>query len=643
MTRRRRPRRRCLLDLDEVDDEDERLVRGDRRRPALAPVGEVGRDRQHPPAPHAHPGHALVPTRDDHALAEVELEGLARVPRGVELLARAVGDADVLDRHVVALPRALALALDDVLLDQVRGRLAFRLGDRRLRREVLVVRRGRGRLGLRGGRGRRGGGLLVLAAAAREEGEGDREEEWCEERAMRHSPRQGSGSGRTIRRVTAASLPPGPTAIPLNLLGWTARPIPFMERSRRRYGDRFTVDMGPPEGKWIFVTQPEKIREVFTAPADVLHPGEGARVLEPIVGPRSVLLLDEREHLAQRKLMLPAFHGERMRALVGVMEEVAAAEVASWRRGASFALHERTQALTLEVILRAVFGLAAGPRLDELRVTLKQLLDLGASPLTLLPPFRRRLGPLTTWSRFLAVRERADALILALVDERRRAGEQTDDVLSMLLAARDEDGRPMSDGELRDELVTLLVAGHETTASELSWAFEQLVRAPEVLERVTRAAAEDDEPYLEATVKEILRRRPVLPIAQPRRIKQPVEIGGREYPAGPAFTACIYLVHHDERIYPEPYAFRPERFLDGSPGTYSWIPFGGGVRRCLGASFAQLEMRIALRAILAEVEVTSALPGREGSGRRSITLSPRRGTPISVRARAREPQVALSA
>ena len=443
--------------------------------------------------------------------------------------------------------------------------------------------------------------------------------------------------------MTDATLPPGPGPIPFNLVGWMLRPIPFMERCRRRYGERFTVDMGPPEGKWIFLTRPDEIREMFSAPADVLHPGEGARVLEYVVGPRSVLLLDGDEHLAQRKLMLPAFHGERMRALVGVMEEVAAREVAGWRSGEPFALHQRTQALTLEIILRAVFGMAAGARLDELRTTLKDLLDLSASPLTLLPPFRRRLGPLTTWARFLDVREHADALILALIDERRRAGEEGDDVLTMLLAARDEDGQPMTDRELRDELVTLLVAGHETTASALSWAFEQLVRAPEVLERVTRAAVEDDTAYLEATVKEILRRRPVLPIAGPRRIKQPVEIGGRGYPAGPAFAACIYLVHHDERVYPEPYAFRPERFLDGSPGKFSWIPFGGGVRRCLGASFAQLEMRIALRAILAEVEVASALDGREGIGRRSITLSPRRGTPISVRPRVREPQVAVSA
>ena len=261
----------------------------------------------------------------------------------------------------------------------------------------------------------------------------------------------------------------------------------------------------------------------------------------------------------------------------------------------------------------------------------------------MLPPFRRRLGPLTTWARFVDVRDHADALIHEQIEARRRAGDEGDDVLTMLLAARDEDGNPMTDRELRDELVTLLVAGHETTASALSWGFEQMLRAPDVLERVTQAAVEDDTAYLDATVKEILRRRPVLPIAGPRRIKQPVEIGGRTYPAGPAFAACIYLVHHDARIYPEPYAFRPERFLDGNPGKFSWIPFGGGVRRCLGASFAQLEMRIALRAILGEVEVASALDGREGIGRRSITLSPQRGTPVSVRPRVREPQVAVGA
>ena len=413
--------------------------------------------------------------------------------------------------------------------------------------------------------------------------------------------------------------------MPLNLLGWTLRPVPFMERCRARYGDRFTVDIGPPEGKWIFLTQPDEIREMFSAPADVLHPGEGARVLEPVVGPRSVLLLDGAEHLAQRKLMLPAFHGERMRALTGVMEEVAAAEVAGWRPGEPFTLHARTQALTLEVILRTVFGMAAGPRLDELRTTLKQLLDLGASPLTLLPLFRRNLGRLTTWQRFVEVRDRADALIHALIEERRRTGEEGDDVMTMLLAARDEAGQPMTDRELRDELVTLLVAGHETTASALSWGFEQLVRAPATLERVTQAAVADDTAYLEATVKEILRRRPVLPIAQPRRIKQPVEIGGHTYEPGPALIGCIYLVHHDARLYPEPYAFRPERFLENPPSTYTWTPFGGGVRRCIGAAFANMEMIVTLRTLLREFEFASTDKPGEPLHSRGVATAPARG------------------
>jgi cytochrome P450 len=437
--------------------------------------------------------------------------------------------------------------------------------------------------------------------------------------------------------MAAEALPPGPGPIPRNLLAWTLRPVPLMEQCRARYGDRFTIDLGPPEHKWVFLTRPDDIRELFSAPADVLHPGEGARVLEPLVGKRSVLLLDGAEHLAQRKLMLPAFHGERMRALTGVMEEVADAEVASWRPDAPFTLHQRTQALTLEVILRAVFGAREGKQLDDLRVAMKDVMELGASPLTLLPLFRRRLGPLTTWGRFVDARAHADTLLYALIEERRQSGEEGDDVLTMLLAARDEDGNPMTDRELRDELVTLLVAGHETTASSLAWGFEQLVREPAVLERVTRAALEEDTAYLEATVKEILRRRPVLPIAQPRRIKQPVEIGGHRYEPGQvSLIGCIYLVHHDARLYPEPYAFRPERFLDGNPGKFSWIPFGGGVRRCLGAAFAQLEMKIALRAILGRVEVASALDGREGTRRRSITLSPRRGTPIEVRPRVRE-------
>ena len=288
--------------------------------------------------------------------------------------------------------------------------------------------------------------------------------------------------------------------------------------------------------------------------------------------------------------------------------------------------------------------MSAGARLDELRTTMKQLLDLGASPLTLLPLFRRRLGSLTTWARFVDVRDHADALILALIEERRRTGEEGDDVLTMLLAARDEDGRPMTDRELRDELVTLLVAGHETTASALSWGFEQMLRAPDVLERVTRAAVEEDDGLPRGDGQGD----PAPPPGAPDRAAAPDQAAGRDrrphLPAGPG----VHRLHlpRPPRRADLPRALRvPPRALPrrAAPGKFSWIPFGGGVRRCLGASFAQLEMRIALQAILSRVEVTSALDGREGIGRRSITLSPRRGTPITVRARVREPQVAVSA
>jgi cytochrome P450 len=433
--------------------------------------------------------------------------------------------------------------------------------------------------------------------------------------------------------MTAEALPPGPGPIPLNMLGWTLRPVPFMERCRRRYGERFTVDLGPPEGKWIFLTQPDEIREMFSAPADVLHPGEGARVLEPVVGPRSVLLLDGAEHLAQRKLMLPAFHGERMRSLTGAMEEVAAREVAAWRPGEPFTLHTRTQALTLEIILRAVFGMAAGARLDALRSTLKELLDLGASPLTLLPPFRRRLGPLTTWARFVDVRDHADALILEQIETRRRAGDEGDDVLTMLLAARDEDGNPMSDRELRDELLTLVTAGHETTATALSWGFERLVRNPPVLNRlVDEVRTGESDEYLDATIKETLRSRAVVTDIA-RRLTGDADVCGYRIPKGTLVLAAIAALHHRPDLYPEPEAFRPERFLEEQSEHYGWIPFGGGVRRCIGASFAQFEMKVVLRTILSGARLRAAEPAPERGRIRHVTVVPARGTRVVLEKR----------
>ena len=412
----------------------------------------------------------------------------------------------------------------------------------------------------------------------------------------------------------------------IQTLGWWSRTVPYMERCRARFGKRFTLRLvGQPP--LVMLSDPDEVKAVFTAPPEVLHPGEGAsRVLELLLGANSVILLDERDHLEQRKLMLPAFHGDRMERLSGLMTEVAERDVASWPRGEAIALHPRLQALTLEIILRAVFGLDPGPRLDALRERLTAILEWGSRPIGMLQPLQRSLNGRGPYAAFVTLREEVDALLFELIDERRDQDGDRDDVLAMLLAARHEDGSRMSPQELRDELMTLLVAGHETTASELAWAFERLGRSPAVLARLREEidAAEGDA-YLTATIQETLRRRPVLPNAAPRLVKREIEIGGWTYPPGACLVAHTYLIHHDPEIYPDPYAFRPERFLDEAPGTYTWTPFGGGRRRCLGASFATLEMKIVLRAVLASAGLGGAGNGAEPSRRRSITISPGEG------------------
>lgn len=372
----------------------------------------------------------------------------------------------------------------------------------------------------------------------------------------------------------------------------------------------------------------------------MLHHGEVARVLQPLVGTNSVILLDGEPHMEQRKLLLPAFHGERMERLTALVERVTREEVRGWG-GGSIALQPRLGALTLEIILRAVFGLDPGPRLDALRDQITRLLRYGESPLTLIPaptdPVRaerqlkllNRRGPLRG---FVDVRESIDALIAEQVAERRAQGDgERDDVLAMLLEAAHEDGSPMSGQELRDELMTLLVAGHETTASTLAWAFERLTREPRVLARLSEEAREsDDEDYLLAAVRETLRRRPVLPNVEPRLVKKPIEVGGRHYEPGPCLVPNAYLVHHDPDIYEDPYAFRPERFLDSKPGTYTWIPFGGGRRRCVGQSFAMLEMRIVLREALRAYDLEPARDGHEVPRRHNITVRPAGGARVSL-------------
>ncbi len=434
------------------------------------------------------------------------------------------------------------------------------------------------------------------------------------------------------------NLPPGPRMPALlQTLGTWSRPTAFLDRCRARYGHRFTIRItGQPPA--VMISDPDEIRELFMAPPEVLHPGEGAKILEPIVGRHSVILLDEAPHLEQRKLMLPAFHGERMQRMAGLMTELTERELSTWPRGQAVELHPKLQQLTLEIILRTVFGLDSGARLDSLRDLLTRVLAFSENPLSLLPPPPPWLARFTPMASFEGLNAQVDALIYEQIEQRRREGSDGDDVLALLLAATHEDGSPMSDQELRDELMTALVAGHETTASQLAWAFERLAREPIVLARLREELDEgSDEEYLTATIHEIMRLRPVLPNAEPRLVKQPVEIGGVTYPRGVALLANAHLVHHDPAIYPEPRAFRPERFLESeggkAPGTYTWIPFGGGRRRCLGASFALLEMKIALRAVLTRCELTHAGARPERTRRRSITISPARGSTVELRDR----------
>jgi cytochrome P450 len=405
-----------------------------------------------------------------------------------------------------------------------------------------------------------------------------------------------------------------------------------MEKLRARYGKRFTIRL-PGQPPFVMISEPEQLKQLFTAPPDVLHPGEGSRILEPVVGSFSVILLDEKPHLDQRKLMLPAFHGDKMTALTGLMEELADREVASWPTDTPVELHPRFQALTLEIILRAVFGLDAGERLDALRKRMATILEFGSSIASVNPRFQHSFGGRGPYARVVRARAAADELIFEQIDEGRASGERGDDILSMLLDARHEDGSEMTREEIRDELLTALVAGHETTASELGFAFERLSRHPAVLSRLhDELDANDGDAYLTAVIYEVMRQRPVLPQAEPRLVKKPVTIGDWTYPPGVVLAASAWLVQHDADVYEEPFAFRPERFLDQQPGTYTWIPFGGGRRRCLGASFAMVEMKVVLRAALSRftIEPSTAL---EGTRRRSITISPRRGARTVLRAR----------
>jgi cytochrome P450 len=437
----------------------------------------------------------------------------------------------------------------------------------------------------------------------------------------------------TERFVTARELPKTLELPPGPKLPRLAQTVLFMgfrsvygPRWQRRYGDVFSVHVLP-AGHGVVLCKPEHIREVFAGPSDTFHAGEGNAILGPIMGEHSVLLLDEQAHLATRKRIMAAFHGEAVSAWGAAVAELAADSVAAWPVDTPFPVHPHMNRISLEVILRIVFGVTDEARLGELRPLLQRLVKIG--PLIFIGWIYPALSAVGPWKRFDQLKQRTDEVIYREIAARRAEPDLAGrpDVLSKLLDAAPE----QSDEELRDHLVTLLLAGHETTASTLAWTFHDLARRPELLARVQRAADDDDDDYLEAVIKESMRLRPVInDIA--RRLNKPARVGGYDLPAGVVVFPSIALVQRRPSTFPSPNDFRPERFLGGNPPPGSWIPFGGGIRRCLGASLAMVEAKAVLKAVLQRVDIAPG--GRAEWGRaRNVTIIPSRGARIVSRPR----------
>jgi cytochrome P450 family 135 len=457
------------------------------------------------------------------------------------------------------------------------------------------------------------------------------------ERSAAQNSENGSANGLAVRLPKGPRLPRA-----LQTFGFVFFPRPFIDGCRRRYGDVVFFSTLFDRG-FVMVFHPDGVKQVFRGSPERLRAGEANAPLGPVLGDRSVLLLDGAEHLRHRRLMLPPFHGERMREYASVMRDAADEAIDSWPVGETFKLHPEMQSLTLDVIMSAVFGIEHGPRQEELKRRVRAMVEPVGSRFGVLMMALSggRLGAPTLMQRFEERRRQVDELIYEEIARRRNAEdlEQRSDVFSMLLLARDEQGRPMTDRELRDELVTLLVAGHETTATGLAWAFDLLLRNRPVLERLRATLAEGDETYLDAVVKETLRLRTVVPGIGRVVRGEPFEVGGFVIPDGMEINPSIAAIHRRADCYPQPRAFKPERFLgDGAPDTYTWLPFGGSTRRCLGASFALFEMRVVIRRVVERTELAPV--GRpERAVRKGVTIIPKRG--VRVR-QARPPEIVQS-
>jgi cytochrome P450 len=446
--------------------------------------------------------------------------------------------------------------------------------------------------------------------------------------ARRTYDKASTDARRRSAAIERSALPPGPRApFVVQSVRMLRQRHTYVPALHRHYGDVFTMWIAPGPRPVVLLRRPEDIRQVFAGDPRDFHAGDGNAILGPVMGDHSVLLTDEAQHLRARRLLMPAFNGAALRSYRSLVHSLAAEEVARWTPGSTISALQRMNALTLEIILQVVFGVTEEHRLQLLRPRVTRIVDIGTSILLgWIYPRLQRWGPWRTYADNLA---ELDRLLYAEIAERRTRPDLATrgDVLSRLLSVgADQDEQPLSDAELRDQLVTLLLAGHETTASALAWALHELARDPRQLARARQACTDDDDTYLEAVLKESLRLHPVIAMVA-RVLQSPQRIGGYDLPAGVTVAPSILLAHACPDSFPEPLAFRPERFLDASPAHSTWIPFGGGVRRCLGAGFSLMEGVAVLREVLAVYDLHAPAPERPRV--RNITTVPASGAPIT--------------
>jgi len=407
---------------------------------------------------------------------------------------------------------------------------------------------------------------------------------------------------------------------------WMFRPIEFMERCREKYGRIFTIRLGPSQNV-VMVASPQLAKRVLAGDPDVLRAGETNGIFRPVVGSNSILLLDGDAHMHQRRIMLPGFGASHGAEFVDQVREITDNRISGWDIGERLKLHEEMEAISFTSIMRVVFGEHNDDSHADLRELIPEMMDRCDSPFTLMPWFRREFAGSSPYGRLMKVLDRIDEVLFEIIAER-RADPMTqfrDDTVSLLIRAEHEDGTPISDREVRDEILTMIMAGYETTTSGAAWALERLLRSPDQLKRLTaEIEAGEEDAYLDAVVKETLRVRPVVPVVA-RHATEAIELDGHLIPAGTTVMVSIYLIHRDPEVYPEPEVFRPERFLEGTPESGAWIPFGGGVRRCLGARFAELEMKVILTEVLATARLRPLGRSDEDFKRKRFTFAPEGG------------------